>query len=276
MNRFLLHGFSPRLAAFFSVLLIGGECLGEISSVLTVVEKTFGKGEKEAVYSFTLENPGKLPVAITSVTAACPCVTIVDSPESIKAGGEAGITVLFRPDPAGGVQTQQIQVISGESKEPLVLTLRATLPIIASAEPKFLFWKKDERASSLNVKLTIPSEGGAKFIQAYAMDENFFTRTTILDGGAIQIEVTPRDTGIGRPALVMIELSIPDRIEPLRLAVPCQIADRNPFEINFGPPSREITPDGAALQKTLEQFDGSGNSKPANPILPPVKLPTAE
>ena len=235
--------------------MVVGTTFAQVEAEQAQLEQSLNKRKDEVAFQFTLHNRGRSPVKIESAISSCPCVQIVDCPKELAANEEATLGAVFTPNPIGGKQTQNLFVRVGGQKTPLVLTMNVTMPSLAEVEPKALYWAMNTEAVGQRLTLQVSSSLGVTVKDVFAMDENFQTKTTQMENGERKIIVVPVNMNITRPALIMIELAVAGRNEPLRIAVPCQIAQANPFHLDFKAPAQELRPDINRLQNTLEKTD---------------------
>jgi len=209
------------------------------------------RSETTATFRFVLKNTGEMVETISEVRSSCPCLEVVDAPKELAAGATSEFFAVLQLNPMGGEQAHGIFVKTESKTEPLMLRAVAKVQALAETEPKFLFWQKGSEKRPQTFRFVLTKEEVVTLQDVFAVDENFQTKRKRLEDGSYEVEVTPVDLEITRPAMVMIAVKVAGREEPISLGVMCQIGERNPFVIDVRP-FRERSPDLLQVEEALK------------------------
>ncbi len=180
--------------------------------------------EEPILYTFSGTNTGR-ERKIASIRSHCPCVRIIDYPKEVVGDGKTfDVMAALTPSHFGGKQRYYISVVySGQKEKPERLVLECAMPSLVTFSTNHLYWKKGSKPEAREIKLKL----GLTLAEVYAMDENFTSRRTVIDGRTLVVEVAPRNTGITRPAALMLKFKTGDK--ELKKLIPLFIAEKDPF-----------------------------------------------
>lgn len=112
--------------------------------------------DKTAVAHFRYKNTGKKPIKITDVHTSCGCTVAAPPKEPISPGGKGEIVTTFTIGDRMGEQTKTVEVKTDEpEKEPMVLTLKVTIPRLLEYKPALLYWRKDEERAPKTIEVSV-------------------------------------------------------------------------------------------------------------------------
>jgi hypothetical protein len=262
-----------RIILILLFLLITSALNAKITWETKAKTQEAGLFSSKLLYSFVGTNTGSEPIIINAVRSSCSCLVASVSETTVEPNASFLVAAEFDPNEVGGLQSQRIFLEIEEQERPEVLKLTADLPELISTSPMRLFWKSSSNPKSQNVKLILSKEVKVELRDVYAMDENFFTSLNRVSENTFLLEVTPRDTEVQRPAAVMVRFMAEGRI--LKITIPCVIAERNPFEIDFRPEPKgrevsfeqlkaEITEQNAARVQGLPEAQKPTFPRPLN------------
>ncbi len=159
--------------------------------------------EEPILYTFSGTNTGR-ERKIASIRSHCPCVRIIDYPKEVVGDGKT------------------FDVMAA-----LTPSLECAMPSLVTFSTNHLYWKKGSKPEAREIKLKLHPDYGLTLAEVYAMDENFTSRRTVIDGRTLVVEVAPRNTGITRPAALMLKFKTGDK--ELKKLIPLFIAEKDPF-----------------------------------------------
>jgi len=119
--------------------------------------------DKTAVAHFKYKNTGDKPVKITSVHASCGCTTAALKKDVVDPKESGEITATFNIGGRSGVQTKTITVMTDDQPEqPIILTLKATIPQLLAVQPIFLFWSANDELKPKTINVEVGKDSGGK------------------------------------------------------------------------------------------------------------------
>ena len=101
----------------------------------TQISATAERGADVVRTKFEFKNTAKNPVHILGVTTSCGCTEATPTSSNIAPGERGALEVLFTVGARTGLQEKEITVLTDDSRVPIKLRLKITIPTDAPAIP---------------------------------------------------------------------------------------------------------------------------------------------
>jgi len=126
-----------------------------------MIEHAGAYGDTKAEIPFIFKNTGDHPVTLLKVETSCSCTT-AEPEKFIYQPGETGLVLaIFTLGGRRGIQEKQVLVTTSDDPlKPVVLTLKVTIPAVATISANKLNWAKGEALTEKALILVV--QPGAK------------------------------------------------------------------------------------------------------------------
>ena len=123
-------------------------------------------------FEFAFKNIGDAEDVVSEIKSDCDCTDVVTDKKAYAVGESGVLKGVFKVGDRLGLQNKKITLITGGG-EKYILSLRLTVPELASFRPKMLMWKQGDTPASKILKIDTAREYGARIVSASCGDENF-------------------------------------------------------------------------------------------------------
>ncbi|MEI7767992.1 MAG: DUF1573 domain-containing protein [Phycisphaerae bacterium] len=178
-----------------SLILLLGAGLLSAQSAATPAPTTTTAPAESIPLTYTLTNPGTVPLRLLRVETDCVCAGKVTFPAVIAPGDSGVITATFIPGEREGRQVVPLKVFTDDPKQPLRQEqVSITLPTLANIIPRLLFWQIADglTAKTMDVLMQLPEAN----LSAISLPDGWQAQWQALPGPArgYRVTVTPSAT----------------------------------------------------------------------------------
>jgi hypothetical protein len=138
--------------------MLAGACNGfaQLSWDTRNVELRPGIDDASAVAKYPFKNTGPYPVAISNITASCPCTTATADKSDYAPGAIGVVTATYGIGAVSGTQTELIDVETNDkANSPVRLTMKVCLPQVLKLTPATVSWKVGEAPEPKTIEVEV-------------------------------------------------------------------------------------------------------------------------
>ncbi len=198
-----------RAIAWMWVMLAGLLQAGGLKFEKDVIELHLAAEASTAGGEFTFTNGSDHPVTISRVEKTCSCLLAqVKGGKLVYQPGEKGvIRVNFEVGNLSGVvdKTVALYLEKEPADQPVILTVRAHIPVLVELDQKTLRWPVNGAAGPQKVDIRMKHSKPIRVLKAASNSEMFKTELkTLTEGSHYEVWITPAD--MKRPTIAVIRL----------------------------------------------------------------------
>jgi len=192
------------------LLLLPLAAFGALEWKKKTIDYQASPNDEKVTALFYFANIGDKPITILNTKTSCGC-TVAELEKETYAPGEMGsLKVTFTFDGRTGPQHKGIQLITDDSKDPIVsLMLNVDVPQFVSVEPQLLYWTSGEKPSTKTASIVVLADEPIFIKSMENGDENFTCELVRReDGRRYELKATPKTTANPTEGKVTLTTSV--------------------------------------------------------------------